>query len=826
MFEKGKVCKFAYMISEGLERKIGFEAIRRRVKELCALESGRLYADEMEFSCNADEIRFSLEEVWEMYGLNSSGNSVPFDGIKDIKGSVASLGVPGSFLTAAELFSLGATLKGFKAIKRFFSNEGSGNDEGKHVKCLEKETAPLADFPHCIDVIESVIDKFGNVRDNASPDLADIRRNLQSAVGSVNTAMRRVVRQAVAEGLIDADTTPTLRDGRMVIPVAPMNKRKITGIVHDESASGKTIFIEPAEVVSANNKIRELEIEERREIARILLTVADSLRPHVPELLVAMQIVGKLDFINAKAKFAVECGGTMPHLHDGPELEWYHACHLGLLFSLAKHGKEIVPLNIELNLQNRILVISGPNAGGKSVCLKTVGVVQYMMQCGLLPPVYENSHVGIFENIFIDIGDDQSLEDDLSTYSSHLRNMRFMLNHGNSSTLMLIDEFGGGTEPQIGGALAQAILDEFNMKRMWGVVTTHYQNLKQFAEHTDGLVNGSMLYDRQQMRPLFTLSIGNAGSSFAIEIARKIGLPHEIIMRAEDIVGSDYVNADKFLLDIARDKRYWENKRHQIRIKEKKIDDALERYENDADLLRQKRGEIIAEAKNEAQKILDGSNAAVERAILEIRQSQAERQRTLEAREKLKAERNRILNDNQQKQSTPKILKKLSKNKRKVSGVSKELKHTPVVGDSVRLDGKGSVGNLLSVEGEKATVAFGGIKMAVELNRLQKVESNSDVKCQTVSILSSDSSRNRRLNFSRELDVRGMRVDEAVNAVTYFIDDAIQFSADRVRILHGTGTGALRQYIRNYLATVPGVRKFHDEHVQLGGAGITVVELG
>ncbi|MDE6309846.1 MAG: endonuclease MutS2, partial [Muribaculaceae bacterium] len=437
------------------------------------------------------------------------------------------------------------------------------------------------------------------------------RQQLKSISGSINSIMRRVMSRAVAEGLIEGDAAPSVRDGRLVIPVPPMHKRKINGILHDESASGKTIFIEPAEVVEANNRYRELEMEERREINRLLVELANEIRPEIPSMLDSYEVMGQLDFIHAKALFAQEVGGSLPHISMKPEMEWYHATHPILLLSLRKHDKDIVPLDINLSDKNRLLIISGPNAGGKSVCLKTVGIIQYMTQSGLLPPVYENSHIGLFDDIFIDIGDDQSIEDDLSTYSSHLRNMKLMLSKGRSTSLVLIDEFGGGTEPQIGGAIAQAMLKQFNKLKMWGVITTHYQNLKKLAEETPGLINGSMLYDRQQMVPLFRLSIGHAGSSFAIEIARKIGLPREIIDDAAEIVGSDYVNLDKYLLDVARDKRYWENKRDAIKQKEKKLDQVLERYESEASTLHEQRREIINDARRQAQQIIEGSNSTV-----------------------------------------------------------------------------------------------------------------------------------------------------------------------------------------------------------------------
>lgn len=487
-----------------------------------------------------------------------------------------------------------------------------------------------------------------------------------------------------------------------------------------------------------------------------------------------------------------------------------------------------MPLDITLDRDHRILIISGPNAGGKSVTLKTVGIVQYMAQCGMLPPVYENSHIGIFDDIFIDIGDDQSIENDLSTYSSHLRNMKQFLNRGRRSTLVLIDEFGGGTEPQIGGAIAQAILRQFNDNGMWGVITTHYQNLKHFADDTPGLINGSMLYDRQMMQPLFRLSIGNPGSSFAIEIARKTGLPEKIIADAEEIVGSDYVNMDKYLLDIARDRRYWENKRSAIRLKEKKLEQLMEQYENDADTLRQKRREILDEAKEEARKILDGSNARIERTIHDIRRSQADKEKTLEARRRLSEEKER-LNASDDAASAHPLLKKAPRPKQKKADAPRQAdKPAITVGAHVRLDGQGTVGRVLALSGNNATVSFGMLKTTVKTDRLTVTTAKiatSGGKASFISSSTTDSLRSRQLQFKQEIDVRGMRVDEAVQAVTYFIDDALQFNAERVRILHGTGTGALRQYIRNYLATIPGVHGYHDEDVRFGGAGITVVEL-
>ncbi|MBR5744954.1 MAG: Smr/MutS family protein, partial [Muribaculaceae bacterium] len=557
-----------------------------------------------------------------------------------------------------------------------------------------------------------------------------------------------------------------------------------------------------------------------------LAALTDDIRPHADEILSSNDALGHLDFVHAKACYARDVDGRLPVVEQRRELEWYHAVHPGLKASLARQGKEPVPLNITLTSRDRILVISGPNAGGKSVCLKTVGLIQYMIQCGVLPTVYENSHIGVFSNIFIDIGDDQSIDNDLSTYSSHLMNMKAFLRYGDRATLILIDEMGSGTEPQIGGAIAQATLQEFNNKKMWGVVTTHYQNLKNFAHDTAGLVNGSMLYDRQAMRPLFQLSIGNPGSSFAIEIARKTGMPSDILAVAEEIVGSEYVSIDRYLLDINRDKKYWENKRAEIKAKEKKLDSLLERYEADADELREKRNAILREAKEEAKGIIEKSNAAIERTIHEIRTAQAERERTLEARRRLAEEHRDIANPDTMPENE--ILKKAPKPKKKAA--KKPTSPTVVaVGAFVRLDGKGTIGKVISIEGKKATVEFGALSTTVAIDRLTPTDDRPTVSAgQAASFVSAttrDNLRQRQLEFRDEIDVRGMRADEAIQAVTYFIDDALQFNVKKVRILHGTGTGALRQSIRQYLRTVAGVEKFHDEHVQFGGAGITVVEL-
>lgn len=815
---------------DSFEHKIGFDAVRTRLTELCGSSLGAANVQAMRFSSDFSMIDLELRRTAEMLAIAEGSDPLPLRNMHDVTTTLKRCRIEGASVSLDELLKIRQSLQTISDLHAFFTPKG---DDGTPMPypLLAELCADMTAFPDINRQIDRIIDPLGNMRDNASPYLAEIRSELSRISASVNSIMRRVMARAVEAGYLDKDTTPTVRDGRLVLPVAPMHKRKINGIVHDESATGKTFFIEPAEIVEVNNRGRELELEERREMMRILSEITAFMRPSIPDMLQSYEILGLLDFIMAKAVYAKETGATLPHISPSTELEWYHAVHPVLLESLRRQGKEIIPLDITLDGNNRILIISGPNAGGKSVCLKTVGIVQYMTQCGMLPTVYENSHIGIFKGIFIDIGDDQSIEDDLSTYSSHLRNMKHFLSHGNDATLILIDEFGGGTEPQIGGAIAQAILKEFNDKHLWGVITTHYQNLKHFADDTDGLINGSMLYDRQQMRPLFRLSIGNPGSSFAIEIARKTGLPASIIDNAAEIVGSDYINMDKYLLDIARDRRYWENKRQTIRQKEKKIEQVLERYEEDAETLRSKRREILAEAKEEARKILDGSNAAIERTIREIRESQAEKERTAEARRQMAQEKEALLNADT-RASKNKLLQKAPKAKK--GNADKTSKNTTApsaplaVGDNVKLDGQGTPGKILEINGKDAVVAFGMLKTNVKLNRLQRTlaQPSSGVKSTSfVSSSTTDRLRERQLQFKREIDVRGMRADEAIQAVTYFIDDAIQFNQDEVRILHGTGTGALRQAIRQYIDTVQGVASYRDEHVQFGGAGITVVTL-
>ena len=814
---------------KNFESKIGFDVVRHEIERRCTSAMGVACCQAMHFSAKQAQVLLWLRQTNEFLGIVQSKRDFPTSYYFDLRGVLHSIGAPGTFITVDQLYDLQRSLGTVADIISFFGRSGSEEGQSPY-PCLRQLTQDMQAFPELVSEVGRIIDKFGNVKDNASPHLSELRSTLSRTQASINGIMRRIISQGRQNGYLESDTAPSVRDGRLVLPVSPANKRKVRGIVHDESASGKTIFIEPEDIVEANNRIRETEGEIRREIMRILVEVTDKIRPHIGELEGTYEVLGELDFIRAKAEFARDVDAQMPHLHGKVGIEWYGAKHPALQLSLERQGKQVVPLNIELNQQNRILIISGPNAGGKSVCLKTVGIVQYMMQCGVLPTLYSNSHMGIYKSIFIDIGDQQSIEDDLSTYSSHLQDMKHFMSQGDASTLILIDEFGSGTEPQIGAAIAQAILEQLNQKQMHGVITTHYQNLKHFADQTPGLVNGAMLYDRQHMQPLFQLSIGYPGSSFAIEIARKIGLPGAVIDKAKELVGSDYVNMDKYLLDIVRDRKYWENKRYDIHQKEKTLDRIVADYNDKLAKMQQEHKLIIKEAKNEAQEMLKQSNAQIENTIREIRETQAEKEKTREVRQHLEEFKQRLADADEgpkpQQLQRLKPKKQLKQRTPKPAATAKQ--DGPLaVGHNVVLHGATSVGTVMAIDGKWATVAFGNLKTRVDVSKLERTlrQPQKAKEAPSLSNTTTDEIRSRQLNFKQEIDVRGMRGDEALQAVTYFIDDAIQFQSHRVRILHGTGTGILRQLIRQYLNTVPGVESYHDEDVRFGGAGITVVEL-
>ncbi len=837
------------------EEKIGFHEIRALLKGRCMSSLGKERVDEMAFTREVDVIRELLQQTKEFRLLQNEHDDFPLNFFFDVRESVARLRLEGTHMEEEELFDLKRSLETIIAIVKFLrnnENDDENENENHPYPSLYRLTEGIVIFPQLVQRIDQILDKFGKIKDTASTELARIRKELTKMEGSVSRTLYNILRTAQSEGLVEKDITPTLRDGRLVIPIAPSMKRRISGIVHDESATGKTLFIEPTEVVEANNHIRELEHDERKEIIRILTEFANDIRPHISDIVNSYRLLAEVDFIRAKVEMGKQFQSIEPIIKNHPHMDWIRAIHPLLEMTLTKQNKHVVPLDIELN-RGRLLIISGPNAGGKSVCLKTVGLLQYMLQCGLPIPISERSTCGIFDHIMIDIGDEQSIENDLSTYSSHLLNMKNMMKQANDRTLLLIDEFGTGTEPTIGGAIAEAVLKQFCKKKAWGVITTHYQNLKHFADEHEGVVNGAMLYDRKEMQAQFQLAIGRPGSSFAIEIARKTGIPEEVIKDASDIVGTDYIQSDKYLQDIVRDKRYWENKRQTIHQHEKRLEVKGEKLEADLQEIDQERKAILRRAKEQAEELLQETNKRIENAIREIRESQAEKEETRRIREELNAF-SKDLADIDTKAEDEKIARKIKqiqerKERREKRKKEKEQgarsKHTTdaqkptekvlQVGDTVRIKGLTSVGTIEAIDGKNATVIFGGMRTKMRAERLEHttptaaktegqqkyedffVNKNSQMTRNTI-----DEHRNQ---FKQDIDVRGMRADEALNQVQYFIDDAILVGVGRVRILHGKGNGILRQLIRQYLQTIPNVSGFRDEHVQFGGAGITVVDI-
>jgi DNA mismatch repair protein MutS2 len=812
------------------EQKIDFTTIRQLLKDKCISTLGEEKVDNIKFTADFLEISTALNQTDEMLRvITTDGEELPIGDFYDIRPALARVRIEGLFLDELEVFGLWRALEAVRKLVSFLTKKE--DNPYPHLNAL---LPGVLTFPLIIKRIDSLLNKFGKIKDNASAELSRIRRDIHQVESSVSRTLNSILRQAQADGYVEKDVAPTMREGRLVIPVSPAFKRKVSGIVHDESATGKTVFIEPTQVVEANNRLRELEGEERREIIRILVDFTNFIRPFSEDIFASQDFLGTIDFLRSKALFALEINAIRPRIDDICQLEWAKAVHPLLFLSLKKQKKEIVPLDILLNEKQRILIISGPNAGGKSVCLKTVVLLQYMLQCGLLIPLHDSSRAGIFERLFIDIGDEQSIENDLSTYSSHLMNMKFFIKNSNSKTLLLIDEFGTGTEPMIGGAIAEATLERFNNNKTYGVITTHYTNLKLYADATEGVVNGAMLYDRQHLQPLFQLSIGNPGSSFAIEIARKIGLPEDLIAEAAEKVGSDRMDYDKHLQDIVRDKRYWENKRRDIRVKEKKLEETVAKYETELLSIDKQRKEITQKAKAEAQTLLSDTNAKIENTIRQIKEAQAEKEKTKEVRKELEVFKEKVLSDKTSgvslsniKSPKPQLqLNKKNQTEKRELKTEKALILQP--GNHVRLKGQSTIGTIIEIQDKNALVAFGQMKSTIKLSKIELV-SNAQLKkenrrYENLGQTTTDEVRQRKLTFKSEIDVRGMRIDEALQAVTYFIDDAVMVGIASVRILHGTGTGALRQMIRQYLGTVYGVKTYRDEHVQFGGAGITVIE--
>lgn len=815
------------------ENKIGFDRIREQLISACLSQAGVRLVESMKVSFSAGEVKDRLALTDEFQQILRFGEQFPSDNYNDPAAMLAKLRIEGTFPELEEVVALRGSLDTIRRIIGFFKNRKDGKYPGLSIKA-----STVIYYPFVSEAIDRIIDKEGKVRDGASPALKTIRSELSSKSLAAVRKLHSVLRQAQAEGIVDRDITVAIRNGRGVIPVSAANKRGIKGFVHDESATGKTVFIEPAEVVELNNEITELEHEEKREIVRILTALADSIRPYIDDLNDNLDFLAEIDFIRAKALFGERIESIMPAVTGTPHIRWVNARHPLLMMAFARSkGREVVPLTIRIDSRDRILVISGPNAGGKSVCLKTVALVQYMLQCGMTVPVAEGTETGIFGKFFIDIGDEQSIENDLSTYSSHLINMKHMLRHADQSSLVMIDEFGTGTEPVIGGAIAEAILAELNTRGAYGVITTHYTNLKHFATSQEGISNGAMAFDNQLMQPLFRLDQGKPGSSFAFEIAKKIGLPQEILNDAAARAGEGNVDFDRNLREIARDKRYWERKREAARRHEKRLEELIASYESQLGDIKTKQKEIIGQAKNKAEELLRDTNRMIENTIRTIREAQAEKERTKEVREELDSFREHLSVTEKQpevhlpkapplKNSTAGIVRRIRDQAPKTVVKKRSDKVSP--GDYVRITGSDTIGEVTEVRGKKIQIISNSLKMSVDIDKTEPV-SAAEYRKEAVRGAAQpkiDWSLNTRRNkFNPEIDVRGMRTEEALQVVQEFIDTALMIQFRSLRILHGKGNGILRQMIRQYLESTGAVSSAVDEHVERGGAGITVVEL-
>ncbi|MEE0915442.1 MAG: Smr/MutS family protein [Alistipes sp.] len=817
---------------ENFESKIGFDTIRNQCRELCTMRRSAELLDEQGFTTSARTIATRQALAAEMGSILTMDCGVLKDEFFDIDTLVEKIRVEGTFLDCEEVMRLGITLSAAETLVEIIRG-------AEHFKALNRLSSRVVSLSHLTREIARIIDERGNMRDNASAELAAVRREIRQSEGMVSKRLQSVLQGAKSAGIVDADAMISIRDGRAVIPVAAANKRKLQGFIHDESATGKTFYVEPVEVVELNNKLKELEYAERREVVKILTAFTDLARADVEAVAHSGEFVAQIDMIRAKARWAAENDAVQPIISSG-ELWLVKARHPLLAQTLKRNGRELVPLDARLDNDNRILVISGPNAGGKSVCLKTFGILQYMFQCGFPVTVGQSSEFPVFDKLFIDIGDQQSIENDLSTYSSHLINMKAMLAGADSRSLVLIDEFGTGTEPVIGAAIAEAVLEKLVDSRCFGVITTHYSNIKYYASSTDGIINGAMMFDVQNIRPLFRLETGKPGSSFAIEIARKIGLPEAIIASAREKAGSDHIDIEKQLREIARDKRYWEQKREKIRLTDRKVEELEQNYHEQLAAIREERRAILHEAKTKAKELIAEANRQIEGTIRGIREAQAEREQTRVLRQSFNDFKDSVesadaVDNNEaiERQMARIERRRQRREERKAEKQTAkeqpqpEIKKLPVTVDAkVRLLGHDGVGVVQSLRGKKAQVAFGQMLTTVEVERLEVISSaeyHRATRPQTPrTVFSSDISQ-RRLNFKTSIDVRGERVVDALERIRDFVDDALMVGVGTVTILHGKGTGALQQEIRRYLRTVPAVQSAVDDHPDRGGSGITIV---
>ena len=805
---------------ENFEEKIGFDQVRRMLKTLCVSRMGEIYVEKIRFHNRFDILKKILGQTEEFRQILMFGKPFPAQNYFNLIPELERISIPGTFIFQESLFDLKTSLE-------------SINDVLVYLKELDESRFPLLlQISSNVEVdrqimreIDRIINEKGQIKDNASDKLKEIRQRLVKLSNEIDKAIRQVLITARKNGWVNPNDDLTLRDGRLVIPVPATHKRKIRGFIHDESATGQTVFIEPAEALEANNEIRELENAEKREIIRILTDFTNLIRPEIDQLIAAYQFLGLVDFIRAKAKFAIQIEAVLPLLNDKTIIEWFDAKHPLLFLSHKNQKKQVETLSLKLDENQRILVISGPNAGGKSVCLKTVGLLQYMLQCGLLVPMRETSETGIFRDIFIDIGDEQSIENDLSTYTSHLRNMKFFSLKSGRQTLFLIDEFGTGTEPQLGGAIAEAVLEHLNRKLAFGVVTTHYTNLKMLADKTLGLVNGAMLFDTRQMQPLFKLQMGNPGSSFAFEIARKTGFPTHILQNAEKKIGKGQLKFEEQLQQLELEKKELNEKQKEMAINEEKLKMQVSKYNQLVQDLEASKTSILKEAKSAAAQVIAGSNKLVENTIREIRENQAEKEKTKQLREKLKEEAGKIEKAGVETKASAHA---------KVELVKKKVKPVPeiqniLVGNRVRISPQQTVGEVIEIIGDDAVVSFGSVIMKTPLSKIVNVgeeELHQKVLFRRSNYGNIINEINAKMqNFKLTLDLRGQRAEEAIPNLQKYIDEAILLSIKEVRILHGKGNGILRDIIRSQLRAIPEIKKFNDEHIEQGGHGITVVSI-
>ena len=790
--------------------KIGFDTIQQYLKKECTSSLGTAYVDRIQFSDDFQQISKLLHQTDEFRRILTGETNFPSSNFIDVTLALNKAKTPGAFLSEEEFHDLQLSLTTLFQCLRFFQQ-----DKEESYPYL-RELSGLVDLPQSLlSNIKQAIDEQGKVRNNASPELKQIRRTLLNEQARLRKVLDQILRNAQRQGYTPDDASITIRGGRMVIPVLAEYKRRVKGFIHDESATGQTVFLEPAEVLEINNEIRDLTYREKREVVRILTALTDTLRPHLPNLRSAYQFLGMVDFIRAKARLALRLDAHCPKLTKGRVIDWVQARHPLLQLSEAHQSRSVVPLDIALNDEQRIVVISGPNAGGKSVCLKTVALLQYMLQCGLLIPLDERSQAGLFQSIFIDIGDEQSLENDLSTYSSHLTSMNYFIKFADKKTLILIDEFGTGTEPKFGGAIAEAILEDLNRKQVFGVITTHYTNLKEFANRAEGVVNGAMRYDTTLLEPLFQLEIGKPGSSFALEIARKIGLNSEVLEQAKEYVGVEQVEYEKMLNELESERNRYRDLTQSLAAKEKRITRTAQEYEELRDYVKGEKKDIINEAKREAKQILQDANQTIEKTIRTIKEQNAEKEATRQARRTLEDKKTQLKPD------------KPARTRRTIPAtevVGGEIK----VGDAVQVKDNGAIGEVLALKNKEAEVRIGSLKSVIKLNRLDKVAQRTLKRVQNAS--ESTASRGydlneKFMNFSPRLDVRGQRAEEVLPRLMGFVDEASVIGADELRIIHGKGNGVLREVVRNYLRSQDRVASAYDEHVERGGAGVTIVRM-